>query len=131
MLQKNSKTHNSANNKVAVHVPMRTCIVCKACLPKKELLRLIRKQATVLVDQDKNMAIINSAELQSGNKISQQNTFLNGFVADQANVLSGRGYYVCSQTNCWEKLSKPSKAKVCRRLGKVQAVPANAASKRG
>ena len=55
-------------------IPMRTCIVCKKSLPKKELLRVVK----------------------SGEEI-----FL-----DKTGKANGRGAYICSDVECFNKLKK-------------------------
>ena len=68
-------------------VPMRTCVVCRKCFPKRELLRYVRARADV-ADR--------------------------AFVPDPEQVMPGRGWYVCREGTCGERLEAArNKRKKC------------------
>ncbi len=56
---------------------MRTCVVCRKCFPKRELLRYVCAPADVT---DRT------------------------FVPDPEQVMPGRGWYVCREGTCGERL---------------------------
>ncbi|SHN64688.1 YlxR family protein [Desulfovibrio litoralis] len=70
------------------HVAMRTCIICRLCLEKNNLKRFV---------------LLRSA-LEKGFTITDNTEIVGEFVFDQTKTLTGRGYYLCNNENCFKKL---------------------------
>ena len=59
------------------HIPIRMCVICRERFPKQDLARFVC--------------------------LGRQSR---GVVYDRANILPGRGFYVCTKEACGEKFSK-------------------------
>ena len=62
------------------HIPQRTCVVCRRRTDKRELTRIVRPPAGEDGDETHGMVFV-----------------------DPTGKQSGRGAYLCSRTECWDK----------------------------